>query len=515
MYYSVRAAIAAGRAVFAAGLNVSRRSFDTASHWAGVRDERPGQGVTAYDRSNARGKAREEFLNNPYGTGFPETFDLYVLGDTGPRLMFFGKPLDPEWNAKHVAFRDWMSWKWSKAAEQIELLDNLSMALQMMIVDGASFLMISRNSQHDRFPINYECIEPQRIANPGMRQNGKCELGHLIDGFIFDDENNLIALSVLDLPERETDDFDCNKYQIVDAKNIHILTRKMVPGQVIGHTWYAPILETLGRLRDTLDSVTENFKNSASIIGTMETEYGYGENYSPFTEIEPAYPYMSVEMRRNKWLQMPPRTKAQAFKPEQPVQGLWDIISGYVTMMGRGVGLTRNKSTGSSHEYNFSSSRLDDQQLTIRNGRLQKKVKEKSLFPMFVLFYGWIYPEAVARFGVDIPTPDEVFFDFQFPQPPAIDPEAQMRADAIAIKNCTELPQQIWRRKHGDDIEDYEDDFAYARKHFPWLYEGSPGQAAQGKGMIPPAENTRINEPKADTNLENHAATDVSGTREI
>ncbi len=481
------------RRALQAGLNAARSSWDTAPHWRGVYDKRAAIDITNHDRIAVRAKAREEYQNNPYAYGFAETYDLYVVGK-GPELQFYGRELDKEWNKSHRDFQRWIELLWKKMVSHVGLRDTLSLMVRMMIVDGVGYALVSHNPKREIFPVNYEAIEPQRIANPDSKPNGKYEFGWLVDGFIFDDYGNLVNVVLLDMPETDGQMFDPNRYRFVAPEYIHVLTRRVMPGQYTGYSWYAPIIESFGRLRDTLSAVEENFKNTSSFIGTIESEYGYGDDGSPFGEIEPMFPYASSEVKRNTWMQLPPKTKATPFKPEQPTQGIWEIISGFVAMMGRAVGLTRNKSTGSSHEYNFSSGQLDNQPFQLQVERIQESIKQSSLYPLFRLFYECVYPHAVLNWGAEIPAPDEVFFDFRFPDPPMVDPEAQARADAIALKNLQTTPQILWNKRHGDDFEDHMDNIKDAMREFPHLY----GIKEESNGVVPEMSNTRINEPKAD-----------------
>ena len=477
-----------------AGLNAARTSWDTSPHWKGVFDQRTASGITPHDRIVVRAKAREEYENNPYAYGFAETFDLYTVGK-GPELQFYGHELNKEWNRNNKQFHRWIELQWRKWASRTGLRDTLSLLVRMMIVDGASFALVSSNPKLNVFPASYEIIEPQRIANPGSKPNGRYEFGWLVDGFVLDDSGNIVKVVLLDVPNIDVQQFDANKFKMVDPEFIHVLTRRVLPGQFLGYSWFAPIIESFGRLRDTIAAVEENFKNTSSLIGYIESDYGYGDDYSPFgglESVEPMFPYFTSEVKRNTWMQMPPKAKAHMLKPEQPVQGLWDIVSGFIAMMGRAIGLPRNKSTGSSHEYNFSSGQLDNQPFQLQVERMQESIKHSCLRPLFNLFYSYIYPQAVERWGVEIPIPDEVLFDFQFPLPPMVEPEAQARADAIAIKNGSTTPQRVWKSRHGDDMEDHLDEFIWAKENFPWLY----GEKAEASGVTPEMTNTRINEPK-------------------
>lgn len=485
--------------VLRAGLDAARRANSTVMHWLYSRDERPGQSVTYSDISHVRGDARYEFQNNPHAFGFAEVFDLYVVGDKGPRLKFFGHPLSPQWNKQHEMFRDWVTFKWEQWCKSAKVRDTLSLAIKAMIVDGSAFLVISRNSKRKIFPASYEVIEPQRVRNPNAMRNGRYDFGYLINGLIFDHEGNLDRVVVLNEPSTDMEGFLDNRYSILESDHVHVLTKTILPGQVMGWSWFAPSLELLGQLRDGSTAMVENMKNSAAIIATVESEHGFEHDDSMFGENNgPHYsPYETRNLPLNRVMLMPPKSKMNAFKPEQPQSGFRDTFVNMIAAAGRGLGLTENKSTGSSKEYNFSSARIDEQQFNLKVSRIQSDIKETCLEPLFAAFYEYLYPGAVAKFGLSIPKPDEVYFDFSFPKPPPHDPVTQANADGMNLKNGFLTHKMYYEDQYGEDFDDHIVDIEQGKKVVPAAY-GITGGGERHAGDD--------GEP---TNKENNDGTDV------
>lgn len=493
-----------------AGLDISKRSSDTVTRWRYARDERPNQGVSEFDISRARGDARYEYQNNPHAYGFAETYDLYVVGDKGPRLKFFGHALDPSWNKENETFRDWVSFQWEKWCKESRVRDALSLAVRSMIVDGVAYVVASKNSKRKIFPVNYEVIEPQRVRNPNAMINGLYEFGYLVNGLIFDEESNLDGVVVLDMPVRDTDMFLTNKFHIIESQRVHILTQTILPGQSVGYSWFAPILEILGRIRDTTDAMAENMKNSAAIIASVESKHGYGHEDGIFGDRDGMNeePFATRPLPRNNILFMPPETQLKAYKPEQPQSGFREAITDFTTVAGRGIGLPRNKSTGSSHEYNFSSARIDEQSFNMKISRLQIDLKETCLEPLFRSFYGFLYAEAVARFGLGVPLPDDVYFDFSFPKPPPNDPVVQAQANEINLKSGFLTHKMYYEDTYGEDFDDHIADIEQGKQVVPSaygitesknetvdVYRGVDTQREDQSGFAPVGENGETNVP--------------------
>ena len=158
------------------------------------------------------------------------------------------------------------------------------------------------------------------------------------------------------------------------------------------------------------------------------------------------------------------------------------------------MGLTRNRATGSSHEYNFSSGKLDSQPFEMLIQCLQRDLLELDVMDkLFADFYVGILPGLLVKY--DAPPLDQTDWSWRWPKPPLVDEEAQARADAIRIKSCQATIREVWEERHPDSrFDEVKAEIDADRLAYPEIYGAGPETA---DGVTPPAAGTRINEPKA------------------
>lgn len=470
-----------------AGLNVAKPSSDTWQHWSFTRPETPAGAVRPKDRAEARTKAREEYLNNPYAAGFADTFALYLVG-TGPRLRFKGAGAEtaPELIREvETLWRDW--------SDGVRLAKTLRLGVKSLVVDGELFLLESANPKRKIWPVNYQVIDPQRIGNP----NGRPWSPRAQDGIFFDEFGNIDAFCLYRIPEQDSTYYDSGRYEIIPAESIHYAFKENLPESTRGWSWFAPVLESMGRLRDYEDGVIEAAKSAACTFATIETQNGFVDGNSALTigEEAPYYSWQCHTPQRNKIIQLPPETTLKAFQPAQPTTNVPEFISAQVARLGRGMGLTRNRATGSSHEYNFSSGKLDSQPFEMLVGCLQRDLLELDVMDrLFSDFYTGIRPRLLMKYP-DAPDLEDADWTWRWPKPPLVDEEAQARADAIRVKSCQATIREIWEDRHPDSrFEEVKAEIDADRKAYPEVYGAQTGDA---DGIAPEAKGTRINEPKA------------------
>ncbi len=466
-----------------AGLNVAKRSSDTWHHWAFARQETPAGVVRPKDRAEARTKAREEYLNNPYAAGFADTFALYLVG-TGPRLRFKGSGNPDFIREVELLWRDW--------SDSVRLAKTLRLGVKSLVVDGELFLMESLNPKRPIWGINYQVLDPQRIGNPG----GKPWTPRMQDGIFFDEFGNVDAFCVYDTPEYDCSFYDSGRYQVISSQNIHFAFKENLPEVTRGWSWFAPVLESMGRLRDYEDGVIEAAKSAANTFATLETQSGFVDGSSALTigEETDYYPWESHTPQRNKIIQLPPETTLKAFQPAQPTTNVPEFISNQVARLGRGMGLTRNRATGSSHEYNFSSGKLDSQPFEMLISCLQRDLLELDVMDkLFADFYVGILPRLCLKYP-DAPELEDADWSWRWPKPPLVDEEAAARADAIRVKSCQATIREIWEERHPDSrFEEVKAEIDADRKAYPEIYGAQTGDA---DGVAPVAAGTRIAEPQ-------------------
>lgn len=474
------------RNVLTAGLNAAKLSADTWQHWWGVRNETPLSIVKPHDRETVNAKAVEEFLNNEVVIGFVDVFKLYVVG-TGPQLRF---------NSNHREINKFIENKWRKWSWEIKLATILREAIQSLVVSGEAFLLISLNPHRKTCGINITVIDPIRVCNPAGMVTGRFERDRkwfsLQDGVLFDEYGNVLGYYVCREAENDTTGYDKTKCEFVPAEQLYHIYDRKVPESPRGWSWFAPDLELLGRIRDYRDCTVEAARSSAAILATIETQDGYLRS-----EGNELFPWSSHDMDnwRAKITELPPNTKMNAFKPEQPAGNATEFMSYLIAQAGRGVGLTRRFATGDSSQYNFTSGRLDGQPVEILFDIMQQDFLESGFLDSLIeIFYRFINESLLVRFGDEaVPDPEEIEFEWMWPIPPAFDPEGDARAAAIDLQNGQNTLRRQWMGRHGVDLDDVMAELEESRRLTPAVFGIKEEGGADG--VAPSATGTRIDEP--------------------
>ncbi|MGI6400834.1 MAG: phage portal protein [Thermoguttaceae bacterium] len=450
--------------------------------------------LNARTRSSIRQQAREEFENNPHAAGIAKLFGLYVVG-VGPRLRFKGfdrrlkRPDDK-------TLRDFVERRWERFADEINFAVLLRQAMESIVVDGEAFVALAPNPKIST-GVTATLLDAQRIGNPHGRPSTRLEQ----DGVRLDEFGNVVEYCVYDVPEQECMFYDVSRYRRVSASQIFCLFRRDLPGQTRGVSWFAPVLPYLQQLREYTQATVEAAKAGAKVFATVETQSGYAldcvdEQYLNPTEYQ-YQAYDSFETPNGKLVHLPVGTTLKSFTPTQPTTAADAYTANLLSQIGYAMGLPRNKATGSSHEYNFASGRLDNQPFEMLIDELQRDVFERSLVDkIFVDFYRLIYADVLTRFD-DAPSPKEIDWEWIWPKPPLVDAEAQARTNAIRVKAGQATLEEIWRESHPfEDWEDARERILQDRTDFPEFFGASiePNETGTrfGETTTPPIENENV-----------------------
>lgn len=462
-----------GSAPIAAAYRAAQPSSDTLrSFLQSLPQETTLRAQNAQTRASLRRQARLEFENNPHAAGIARLFGLYVVG-VGPRLRFKGfcsylkRTVDKDLE-KYVEYR------WDRFADEIGLAVLLRQAMESVVVDGEAFVSLVPNPAVG-IGIGAVLIDSQRIGNPNGRPSSRREQ----DGVELDEFGNVRRYCVYDLPDLECAFYDSSRYSYLPAEQVFCLFRRDLPGQTRGISWFAPVLPYLQQLREYTQATVEAAKAGAKVFATVETQSGYALDCVDEHYLEPgSYQYQaydSFETPNGKLVHLPVGTTLKGFTPTQPTTAADAYTANLLSQIGYSMGLPRNKATGSSHEYNFASGRLDNQPFEMLIDELQRDVFERSLVDkIFEYFYRLIAPELFARFE-DVPSPSDVDWEWLWPKPPLVDAEATARTNAIRVKSGQATLEEIWRESHPfEDWEDVRERILRDRKDFPEFFGSSP-----------------------------------------
>lgn len=482
-----RLAMAAARALMRGGRALARYAAarptsDTARAFDAARlPETPLQLGNATDRASLRNQARYEYQNNPHASGIARLFSLYVCG-AGPRLRWrqWEEMIDAPTDER---LQKYVERRWEEFATVNRFPSLLRQAMRSIVVDGEAFLCLYP-TESGAFSV--DLLDSQRIGNP----DGKPSTSTLQDGVYFNAFGEPIAYCVYRVPERESSGYDATKYDAVPASQIFHLFREDFAGQTRGVSWFAPSMVLLQQLREYTEATVEAAKAGARVWATVETQNGFSEDYLDLEGGVPYDAYRTFETPNGRYLQLPAGTTMRGFNPSQPSTAADAYTANLLSQIGYSMGLPRNKATGSSHEYNFASGRLDNQPFELLISTLQRDMLELGFCdPLFGLFYETIEEDLHWRFP-DAPTLAESDWSWEWPAPPLVDAEATARTNAILIKSGQKTLREVWESLHPNgNYEDAAKEIERDRERFPEMYGATP----EPEG----APETRIAEPVA------------------
>lgn len=455
-----------------------------------------------WKRESYRTQARLEFTDNQHAGGIARLFGLYVVG-VGPRLKFKGYQ---KWTRREASreLLDYVNWRWAEFADDVRFASVLRQAMQTLVVDGEAFIFLGYNPKK-RDGLDLRLLDSQRIGNPSSEVSTRS----LQDGVYLDAFGNPYQYCVYNVPDQEGVFYRSDDFQLVPAEQIFHLFREDLAGQTRGISWFAAALPLLQQLREYTAAVIQSAKRGAKLVATIETQTGFGleefrDQYILPNEAPeyleggggpvPLIPYDAWNVRRTDngdTLILPPGTTQKAFDSSQPTTEAAAFTSSILGQIGYSLGLPRNKATGSSHEYNFASGRLDNQPFELLIKTLQLDIFERRCCDrLFVDFYRMIAPELFERFD-DAPNPDEIEWEWKWPEPPLVDAEATARTNAIRLQSLQTTLDEVWNETHAfSEFDEVRDEILRDEKDFPNVF----GLANKAEPV--PSANTRIDEPK-------------------
>lgn len=458
-----------------------------------VQKQTPLQLGNPTDRASLRQQARVCCESGAHAGTMARLFALYVVG-SGPRLRFLGYE-----KFKNKLFDDatkrYIEYRWKEFATDVRFPALLRSAMQAIVTDGEAFVVV-RNNPRKLEGFDLYLLDAQRVGNP----NGAPDTLEQQDGITFDEYGNVVAYTVYESPKNACSGYMASRFQTVAPDVMFHLFRQDFAEQTRGISWFAPCLNLLQQLNEYTQASVEAAKQGARVWATIETSEGFvpAVDYLSLEQGVPYDSYSAVETPNGKLLTLPPGTTARGFSPTQPTTAADAYTANLLSQIGYTLGLPRNKATGSSHEYNFASGRLDNQPFELLITTLQRDLFERDLCDkVFMFFYRGLIPDLIQA-GFQVAPLDDIDWEWTWPSPPLVDAEATARTASIQLKSGQRSMREVWETIHPEgDFNSAVNEIAKEAALFPSFFGVASKETIEPQEAATPESATRIDEPKA------------------
>lgn len=467
-----------------AGYDAAQTTTENRKLWQDTDALGPVAALTPAVRRTLRDRARYEAANNCYMAGVVRT----VVGDTvgtGPRLQMLSG--DAKLDAEVESL--WRLWA---AAADWPLTARVLVGVECLVGECFGVFRDSKRLARLGLPVTLDVklIEPEQVASPF----GAAALLASDDGIVTDADGDPTHYQILKAHPGES--FALNSAaDKVDAANVIHWFQPTRPGQLRGVSGLVPALPIFAQLRRFSMATLTAAEVAAMLAGVLESQL------APETD-NGAYPLQSEEswfdtfdLVRGMLLTLPPGTKANQFKPEQPTTNYEMFVSAKLREIGRCINMPFGKVAGDHSRYNYSSARMDDapywSDRDIHRQGLEAKVFDPVLYKWFE-FAKFAIPALLRYDGGWW----QVKHAWQYPARPVSDPVKDATGDELNLTNGTDDLESIAARE-GTTAAALLDARARVRDLYvarnlplpPWL-GGAPGpaRAATGRPGAPPAQ---------------------------
>jgi capsid protein len=411
-------------------------------HWQSV----TGQPINAELTGNLdqlRARSEDEISKNALVEGMISTFTLSCLGTSGPSLQIVSE--DAEYNTARERLWQW----WADRAgsnQQLGMVDIMRLWLRSLFGSG-EFLdqLIALADAEGPVKMRLLPIHAHRLMTPPE--------------FLGD---HSVAMGVRrDLLNRRpvcyyiSQPYIMGAFEVYTGEFLEIPYRNLLHGflmteedQVRGVPWLAPCLDSIGELRDYVDS-TLDAARAAADWGV----YIYSDH--PEMPIVPMTdPPSDVPFERRQERYVPPGWKPDQVTPQHPPTN-WDMFyKSRVQEIGRAINMPLMMMLLDSSNHNYSSARFDGQLFWRGIGYIQAFLGRH-----LDRIEGEVAHEATLAYlagdGSGLPpAPDgPIERRWLWPKAPHVDPTKERQADRDAMMNGDETYADLCARNNRDWVQ--------------------------------------------------------------
>ena len=465
-------------------LPVEMRHWDGAQHdrdkqvqWC-LADGRHINTVLIDNLTTVQDRCLYESRVNPIVEGTIETHKSDVVGKDGPILQI---------QTDDDAFNDLAEKVWKEefhdacdAAGKQSIGDYLKQGIESLWNVGSMFSQIVNDTDSETLlQTKLHPITARRLLTPYEKTG---------DPFhILGVERNKTGRPKRYWVSEETDDYRYGfplsyKSIPVDARNAICEFRIHQEGQALGFPWLSSSLQVLEDLRGYDQAVLDAAK-TAAIMAVFA--YSTGDMGAEPPEVSPSDP---ISFKSGAINYMPGQYMPMMLNPTQPAANHGEYRSERQRELGRPVGMPLMQIRLDSSGHNYSSARFDAQIYHRANQSLQCWLERRVLDRML----GIVFAESMLMGLLPRRPIKSIAVQWNWDQPPHVDPVKEAMAERIRLENRTLSPQQACA-SHGADFEQLCKDWQRAndtlKKHgLPEMLGAIPSDLADLQAYLNPQQ---------------------------
>lgn len=332
----------------------------------------------------------------------------------------------------------------------------LTLAARALVREGESFIRTwwTADGEFRAMVLPADQIDPSLTRDLG---NGAC----IIAGIEFDGDERVTAYHVL--PDAPGTPFGMIGAAVrVPARDMLHIFDKLVPGQVRGLSWLAPVLLKLADYDASSDAMLMSLKVQSMMTAFIKSVDGTATGFEGVDE--GANVNVSLEPGMTRIL--PPGTEVQFSTPGQGLSQATEFLKSQLREIAAGTGLTYQQVSADLGDTNYSSARVGLLQQRRRAEMLQRTVIEAQL--LRPLWRRWIDGKALAG---EIPADEATLAGFRAVKFVApgwawIDPVKEVNGEVAAIAAGLKSRAEVVASR-GRDIEELDDEIAADTRKAP------------------------------------------------
>lgn len=417
--------------------------------------------------STLRNRTAYEAANNPIIEGMINTHVADVVGDEGPTLRVNSG--DPELDTTIETI--WANW-WEKPdiAGRLSGVDILNLCVRSLWHPGEFLIQLTNGGDDRGATLRLLMIDPRRLSESVKTGNDT------FMGIRFDDNGTPLEYFIEQPIKGYVEIYEAftgTNAEPIDAADIIHGFMPLEVGQARGVPLLASVLQVVADLRDFDVQVLDAARAAADYAIVMATT---DPNADP-EEIDPATSY---EIERRQITYATPGWAPHQMQPNQPATTYTEFRRERLRDLGLPVGMPLMKVMRDASNHNYSSARMDDQGYNRGNRRTQAWLARTALnrFLRALINEARLMPDSgIAEL------PDQLKWNWIWPQPPHVDPAKEASGEATRIATGT-LSYTRTLAAQGIDVDDHISELLAERKKFEDAgldYPGDKLATAQGQ----------------------------------